>query len=153
MINLSKSERKVIEEVFKVIIETHKMEQLVSDDWTVKDLMSHILWYEEEMVTLFKTKSMNDSSSIWNNPTHERNELVREEMSNYGNEDILTMFEELPEKLWNVFETLNDEDMVNPDTIEGMPKDWKPWEIIAGNTFRHYKDHSSRLKEIFKDLF
>ena len=36
---------------------------------------------------------------------------------------------------------LSDEDLNDPRRFREMPADWVPWEVIAGNSFKHYQDH------------
>jgi hypothetical protein len=28
-----------------------------------------------------------------------------------------------------------------------MPQEWKPWQLIAGISFKHYQDHMPSLRE------
>ena len=42
-------------------------------------------------------------------------------------------------------ETLTDEDLLDASHFAEMPSNWKPWEVIASNTYEHYDDHLAEL--------
>ncbi len=41
--------------------------------------------------------------------------------------------------------TLTDEDLLDASHFAEMPSNWKPWEVIASNTYEHYDDHLAEL--------
>jgi len=44
-------------------------------------------------------------------------------------------------------QSLDDQDLHDPARFAGMPADWSPWRIIAGNSFEHYRAHASDLRQ------
>ncbi|HZD36808.1 MAG TPA: hypothetical protein VE130_16505, partial [Nitrososphaeraceae archaeon] len=49
------------------------------------------------------------------------------------------------QELIKAIQRLSDEDMNDPGRFENMPQDWIPWDLIAGNTYQHYEDHTQDL--------
>ena len=39
------------------------------------------------------------------------------------------------------------EDLNDPHRFKNMPQEWRPWQLIAGNSFKHYEDHMPSLRE------
>ncbi|MFL5701544.1 MAG: ClbS/DfsB family four-helix bundle protein [Ktedonobacteraceae bacterium] len=44
-------------------------------------------------------------------------------------------------------QTLSDEDLNNSHRYKQMPEEWVPWQLYAGNTFKHYQDHMPSIRE------
>jgi len=42
---------------------------------------------------------------------------------------------------------LNDEDLNDPHRFKNMPREWRPWQLIAGNSFKHYEDHMPSIRQ------
>jgi len=110
-------------------------------EWSLKEVMAHILWHEREMVTMLETRSFG-GSPYWELPTDERNERIHQELRTL--ELIVVMaeasltFEALMEQL----QALSEESLNDAAAFPGMPKEWRPWEVLASNTYEHYADHS-----------
>ena len=56
------------------------------------------------------------------------------------------------EALYKTLEGLTDEQLNDPAQWPGMPAEWMPWDVIAGNTYRHYRDHSADLKQFIAHM-
>ena len=56
------------------------------------------------------------------------------------------VFSQLLEQL----EALPEDAYSNAACFPGMPAEWEPWFIIAGNTFNHYPDHTQSLKQLLE---
>src|SRR5947209_19757266 len=39
------------------------------------------------------------------------------------------------------------EDLNDPHRFKNMPQEWRPWKLIAGNSFKHYENHMPSLRE------
>ena len=42
---------------------------------------------------------------------------------------------------------LSDEDPNDPHCFKNMPQEWRPWQLIAGDSFKHYEDHMPSLRD------
>ena len=114
--------------------------------WSVKDLMAHIAWYEREMVDLMETRVLK-GSPWWMKPLDERNALIYEQNRDRTFMDVQDDANRTHLQLMQALTKLDDEAMINPKTYADMPDEWVPWQIIAGNTFWHYRDHAADIRK------
>jgi len=119
--------------------------------WTIKDILAHIVWYEEEILKLVENRSLSDTSDIWDYDVDHRNRLVDEAMEATDEEELLERHQQVVEDLVAVISSMDQELMTDPSYYEQMPKDWTPWKIIGGSTFFHYTDHLRRLEEFMEE--
>jgi len=116
-------------------------------EWTVKDLLSHIDWYENEMVNMLRQHSL-EGSDWWTLSLEERNAAI---YSAKLNEDLPSVIEKEAhtyKTMLELLEELDESDLNDPAAFKGMPPDWQPWSVIASNTYEHYLDHIDQLKEL-----
>lgn len=117
----------------------------VAGHWSVLDVIAHIAWYEREMADLFETRRLT-GSPWWLKPIDERNALIYEL---YRDQPLATARHEAQEsyqRMMAALTQLDDDAMVNPAAFSDMPDEWVPWEIIAGNTFWHYREHAADVR-------
>lgn len=108
--------------------------------WTPKDGLAHITWFEQEMLDLVTTKKL-EGSPWWMLPTDERNEKIYEQYKIKPLDQVQKDAKSTHSKLISAIGTLNDDELINAASFENMPHDWEPWNIIAQNTYLHYRDH------------
>jgi hypothetical protein len=114
--------------------------------WSVKDMIAHITWYEQEMIELIGSRVLT-GSPWWEKPLDERNALIYEANKNRLLEDIWSDATKTHMRLVQLLPMLNDEAMTNIHVFKNMPEEWVPWEIIAGNTFWHYREHAGDIRK------
>jgi hypothetical protein len=112
----------------------------VAGDWSLKDIIAHITWHEQEMVGLITAHAL-VGSELWNLPTDERNAAIYEEVRNEPLEQVLAESAEIHQQLLEALPSLSDEDLADASSFPNMPPDWQPWMLIAQNTYEHYQDH------------
>lgn len=117
----------------------------VADEWSVKDVVAHVTWYEREMVGLLTTHVL-AGSDLWDRPTDERNRMLFEQNRQRPLDDVLAEARQVFDQLVEAVRPLSDEDLVDPGRFRDMPADWVPWQILAGNTYEHYRDHLPALR-------
>jgi hypothetical protein len=125
--------------------------QGVITDLSLKDLLAHISWYEDQMVNLLVDKVL-AGSPLWELGQSERNLTIYELNKDRGIDEVLQESKAVYEKLIAEIKLLTDKDLSDPRAFEGMPEDWVPWMIIAGNSFEHYKQHLEDLGNWYKLL-
>lgn len=108
--------------------------------WAVKDVIAHLTWFEREMVDLINTRVL-AGSELWTLPIDEQNAAIYEEGKERPLADILAEAEQVHAALRAALPTLSAADLQDATHFSEMPPDWKPWEIIAGNSYEHYLDH------------
>lgn len=124
---------------------SRKLDPLDPGKWSIKDIMAHISWHEQEMVRLIQPRKL-VGSEWWNLPTDERNEKIYQSTRERSLEDVTAEAGSVHQQLMTSLEQLTDEDLENSSHFVDMPPDWVPWKIIASNTYEHYSQHERDLK-------
>ena len=114
--------------------------------WSVKDVIAHVTWYEREMIPLMRMHMLADSE-LWELSNEERNEIVYQQNRDRPLQEILHEGQQAYADLLEAAQALSDEDLNNPHRFKQMPEDWVPWQIFAGNSFEHYQDHVTSLRQ------
>jgi len=128
------------------ISSTRMVEPGAYGDWSVKDVVAHVTWYEREMVDLLRERSL-DGSELWLLPHSERNEAIYRENSDRSLDDVLGEAKRVYEQLVAQVQKLSNEDLSDPARFANMPEDWVPGDVLAENSYRHYPDHITELRE------
>ncbi len=121
----------------------------VEGHWSVKDVLAHVVWYEREIVGVLRARAF-VGSDLWALPLDERNAGVYEETRNMTLEEVRAESARVFPQLWEQLEALPEDAYGNAACFPGMPAEWEPWFIIAGNTFNHYPDHTQSLKQLLE---
>ncbi|MBI5053278.1 MAG: ClbS/DfsB family four-helix bundle protein [Chloroflexi bacterium] len=122
-----------------------RMMQIVHSEWTVKDLIAHVSWFVNQMVGVLKEKAL-VGSELWRLRNDERNALLFKENHGRKLKDVLEEDKRVYQQFLELFNTLNDEDLNNAANFREMPPDWIPWEVLRGNTYKHYGEHAQELR-------
>ncbi len=120
-------------------------------EMSLRDILFHVAWYEREMVNMMKLRSFT-GSSWWDLPVDERNALIKQEGQTISLLQAWRVEEQAFTDLLAQVQALTDEELENPALFKEMPADAKPWKIIAGNTYVHYRDHTADLKRAIATL-
>ena len=113
--------------------------------WSVKDIIAHIMWGEREMIGVCKQHAL-VGSELWNLPEDERNAVIVAEQRDRPLDEVLHEEEQVYAQLLEAIQALSDEDFNDSHHFRYMPEEWTPWQIIAGCSFRHYRDHMPSLR-------
>ena len=117
----------------------------VEGDWSIKDIIAHVMWYELEMVPLMQTRTLT-GSELWNLSQDERNEALYRQYHDHPLHEIMSQEQQAYTQLLAAAKTLSDEELNDPHRFKDMPGDWIPWKILAGNSFTHYLDHINSIR-------
>ena len=118
-----------------------RMEQVgVEGEWSLKDLIAHVAWYEREMVELFRARRL-AGSDLWRFPHNQRNEAIYQSNRSRPLAEMLAEGREVFSQFLEGFASLTDEDLADPARFADMPPDWVPRDVIAGNSYEHYREH------------
>jgi hypothetical protein len=145
LIDLVKQERTTWEAVLEQINEQMMTQPGVSGEWSLKDVIAHITWHENEMVGMINAHAL-EGSDLWNLITDERNAIIHEENRDKSLAEVLDESKQVYLLLMDLLPTMSDDDLTNPENFTGMPPDWQPWTIIADNTYEHYQHHIADIK-------
>ena len=121
----------------------------VGGGWSGKDIVAHVIWYEQEMVGMLKSRVL-AGSDLWALPVHERNSTVHEEIKDLTLQEVRAWDDRTFPALIQQLELLPEEGYVDATYFERMPGEWDPWKVIAGNTFKHYPEHLPAIQALIE---
>ena len=141
-LELVRTEHARWEEVLAEIAETRMFEPGVAGEaqWSVKDIIAHITWYEREMTGVIEARAL-VGSELWSVPLDERNEAIYRENKDRPLAEVLDEARQVHDRLMHQLESLSEQDLQDPGRFAEMPSDWKPWAVISSNTYEHYQHH------------
>lgn len=108
--------------------------------WSVKDILAHITWHEREMVGVLQKRAL-VGSDLWGLPLEQRNQAIYDENRDLSLEQVRSAAREVFALLMQEVEALSEEDLHDPGRFAEMPPEWRPWQLLAENTYLHYQDH------------
>ncbi len=114
-------------------------------EWSVKDVIAHVMWGEREMVGVMQTHAL-VGSDLWDLPEDERNAIVFAEQRDRPLHDVLTEEQQVYAQFLEAVQALSDEDFTDPRRFREMPEQWLPWRILAGDSFAHYRQHMPSIR-------
>lgn len=114
--------------------------------WSVKDVVAHVLWGEREMVGVCQQRAL-VGSDLWEMTDDERNPIMVSWYREHSVQAVLAEEKQVYAQLLAEVQKLSEDDLNNPGNFREMPADWVPWQLIAGDTFKHYRDHMPTIRE------
>jgi hypothetical protein len=126
-----------------------RMNHIVYGEWTAKDLIAHVSWFVKEMVGVLRQKAL-IGSELWRLTNDERNAILFKENQGRELKVVLEEDKRVYGQFLELFNTLSDDDLNNATHFREMPPDWIPWQVLRGNTYKHYEEHARELKEWLK---
>jgi uncharacterized damage-inducible protein DinB len=115
--------------------------------WSVKDVVAHVVWHELEMIELVESRAL-AGSDWWAIPTDERNAKIHAQSVDRPLDEVLEEAEDAYQRMMKALATLSDEDLNDPSRFQDMPEDWKPWRLLANNTYEHYLRHVGQVRKL-----
>lgn len=115
---------------------------LTPGGWSVKDVVAHVVWSEQEMIGMLRERSLESGSDLWTLVQDERNRQVYEANKDRDLDEVLEEARLSYADLLAMIDDLTNEDLNEPERFEGMPPDWLPWRVLAGSTYKHYLEHA-----------
>jgi len=107
---------------------------------------AHVTWGESEIAPVLHTHILADSD-LWNLSDDERNEITYQQNKDRPLHDIVNQERQAYTALLEAVQMLSDEDLNDPHRFKHMPQEWRPWQLIAGNSFKHYEDHMPSIRQ------
>ena len=114
-------------------------------EWSVKDVIAHVMWSEREMVGVMQTHAL-VGSDLWDLPEDERNAIMVAEQCDRPLQEVLTEEQQVYAQFLEAVQALSDEDFTDPRRFREMPEQWLPWRILAGCSFAHYRQHTPSIR-------
>ena len=121
------------QDVLAQVGEQRMTESGASGAWSVKDIVAHITFFENEMVGLLQSRTL-AGSDLWELPQEERNQAIYERHHDRALGDVLAESASVHALFMRQLAGLSDADLLEAAHFKDMPADWLPWRIIAENT-------------------
>ncbi len=115
-------------------------------EWSVKDILAHLTWYERQMIGVVGQRAL-VGSDLWNLPLDERNQIIYEQLKEKTTPEVLAEAAEVHEKLMGLLQGLSDDELNQPPLFKDMPPQWIPGDLIASNTYEHYRAHLLSIQD------
>ncbi|HEX5570743.1 MAG TPA: DinB family protein [Ktedonobacterales bacterium] len=115
--------------------------------WSAKDIVAHVTWAEREMIGVLQRREL-AGSDLWRLSQDERNAAVYAENRGRPLNDVLDDARGVFQSLRAEIARLSDEQINDPQWIARLPAGLTPWQLLAGNTWKHYEEHLSDLQAL-----
>ncbi|MGH2481986.1 MAG: DinB family protein [Ktedonobacteraceae bacterium] len=127
--------------------EPRMLEPGATGEWSVKDVIAHIIEGEREMIRICETHALVESE-LWNMTMtdDERNPIIVSWYRDHTPQAVLAEEQQVYARLLTLLQTLSDEDLNDPQRFRDMPLDRVPWKVIAGDSFDHYRSHMPDIR-------
>lgn len=145
------SSRSILSDLIEQVPENLRDHTEIAGLMTLKDVISHISWFELEMVNMLQTMRL-QGSPLWELMTDERNARIQELHAALPWQQVISTFEKTQSILVNLLDGLEDSALENPTYFNNMPEEWVPLEIIASNTYEHYEHHIRDIKDFLHNI-
>ncbi len=145
-LNTLSKDRDAWEALLRRVSHEEMNEPSLPGGWSVKDVIAHVTWHEREMIKLLETRSF-VGSDWWELAIDKRNELIYEQYKDQPLEEVLESAKLDYAGFLAAFGPITDEELNDPSYFEYFPPDREPWNVIAGNTYEHYRDHMPDIEK------
>ena len=115
--------------------------------WSAKDIVAHVTWAEREMIGVLQRREL-AGSDLWRLSQDERNAAVYAANRDRTLEDVLEEARSIFLAMRAEIARVSDEQMNDPQLIAQAPEGLAPWQLLAGNTWKHYEEHLSDLQAL-----
>ena len=135
-----RSRRREWDEALAGVAEERMLEAGASGEWSVKDIIAHVTWWETQTADMLQTKTLSDAK-IWQMPEDVRNNAVYMENRHRPLGEVREESEAA--FLWLIasIESSGEDDLTDPGRYRNMPAEWTPWRVIVANSYAHYYQH------------
>jgi uncharacterized protein (TIGR03083 family) len=134
-----------LEELLAAMTSEQMQRPGVAGDWSVKDVLAHILWYAREELELIREPGA-AASALWDVAQDPRNGLIREGLRDRPLDDVLSEMRQVFEAFVVAVDGLSDADMVTPGRFPGTSAERLPWQDIGHNSWLHEREHTAMIR-------
>jgi hypothetical protein len=119
----------------------------VDGDWSVKELVAHLTWYERGIVEGAR-QALSTGTFTRRRPEgmglDELNARIAAESHGRSASEVLAEADEVFGELLALL-AVCPEDVLNDPRRLGLPVDMVPWQGVANNSYAHYRQHQPAL--------
>lgn len=142
------TERSRWEAVLAEVGEARMTEPIRGGWWSVKDIVAHVAWHEQQIAAVLQTHTMQPATRrwLWELLPDKRNAIVFTEQRDRALPEVLTTAQEAFRQLVTTVQALTTEDVREVQSFPNIPPDWQPWKLIADHSYRHYQQHTASIR-------
>ncbi len=145
LIETLRTEREQWESLLTQISEDRMVQPGVAGEWSVKDILVHVMWYERETVGILQQRAF-VGSPLWRVSLEERNAAMVAEKHDYSLQEVRAEAQMVFEQLIQAIQALPEADLNDAKSFRDIPPNWLPWQVIASNSYEHYHQHMPTLR-------
>jgi len=131
------------------IDETRLIEPGVEGDWSLKDIIAHITYFETwaaDNVMAFRRGEPQPTAEYKGLDVDEENARVYERLRAKPLDQVLQESRTSFQRSVEVVQGLRDENLYDPEFTGILNADFTVFDLVAGDTFEHYHDHSDSVR-------
>ena len=121
----------------------------VEGDWSLKDIIAHITYFETwatDNVMAFRRGEPRPQSEYKGLEIDEENARLYERLRAKPLTQVLQESQASFQRSIEAVQGLRDEDLYDPGFTRVPDADWTVFDLVAGDTFEHYNDHSTSVR-------
>ena len=121
----------------------------VEGDWSLKDISAHITYFETwaaDNVMAFRRGEPRPQSEYKGLEVNEENARLYERMRAKPLTQVLQESQASFQRSIEAVQGLRDEDLYDPGFTRVPDADWTVFDLVEGDTFEHYHDHSASVR-------
>lgn len=144
-----RSERDWWESVLAEVGEARMDEIGAHENWSMKDVVSHCMYFEEWVNQRFEEKAAGKpyvESDLDKMYFHDRNEVVRKQHQDRPAQEVLADSRRIFEEFYHWAESLTEEELHSTDFLPDLPPDFPTWKIFPNMSYEHYRRHEKWVR-------
>jgi hypothetical protein len=148
LLSIMQAERAEWEDLLAQVGEARMTEPGVEGQWSVKDIVAHLTWYECTFVEGAQTVMRGEPfvrTGLRALEMDERNERIAAASRTRPLRDVLADSRQVFDQVLAVVRVCPD-DVLNDGRRFGLPDDGPPWVLVANNTYAHYREHGRAIR-------
>jgi len=121
----------------------------VEGDWSIKDIVAHITYYERWIADCLEAIQRGDplpQSEYKGISIDERNALIYEHNRTQSLADVLRDSQISFQRSIESVQGLHDKDLYDLEFTRAYGVDWTVHDLIEGDTYEHYQDHITSVR-------
>jgi hypothetical protein len=139
-----RAERARWEALLAEVGEGRMEEEGATGHWTVKDVVAHVMWFEQWVVDRLEERAQGKpyvESELDAMYFHDRNAVIYDLHHGRPLADVLADGRRIFEKLYRWAERLTEEELQNPGLMPDFPADWPGWKTFENMSYQHIERH------------
>lgn len=149
MLKLVREGREELQAFLAGFDEEQSIESHPPDGWSIKDMMAHIAFWEGHALERFREAGRGEIPQMFGNISDEEMNRINREALEAGRartlEEVRAEFQRIHKELWSELEAMPESRDDGWWTVWPEPK--VPWLLAKYNTYHHYEEHTTTLRE------